>query len=211
MKEIQHIEGKLMIRDYLTIAFLAFMLMATAGADWLDGGYVSSSGSGSEISQYFKDPIFTSPSVGYRSSDPAISEMQSSMDRPVGAGSAASKTAASQQAAQADTSQDVANASGRWSLTLSQGSIINLQLYQSGSRVFGPGSITHSQINKTYSALASGTAFSSSLELDVVSQNGTELYSMIFDLKKLHLSSDYVLFRAGAQPLSGTAMAFKLP
>jgi len=192
-----------MMRGSFSMALLAVMLMATAEADWLDGGYVSSGGGG-EVSQYFADPIFTSPSPGYRSSDPAIRDMQSSMDRSLATGASRANNAY-------NAAPSASNASGRWSLTLSQGCVVNLQLYQSGSRVFGPGSITYNQINKTYPALASGTVSNSSMQIDVVSRNGTELYSMIFDLERLHISSGYMVYRPGIQPQSGTARAFRIP
>jgi hypothetical protein len=63
----------------------------------------------------------------------------------------------------------------------------------------------------TYGALASGTISGAAVAMDVVPQTGAELYSIKFDLNKLHLSSAYAVYKAGAQPVSGTAKAIRMP
>jgi len=184
----------------------AVLLTAIGCADWLEGGYVSSGGS-SEMAQYFTDPIFTSPAGSYQSSDPALREMQISMDRPLTLGSVVSRPATSKKTA--TSTAQTTTAAGGWSLTLSEGKTIYLELYQSGSRIFGLGSMTQGQT--TYGVLASGTVSGAAVVMDVVPQTGTELYSIKFNLNKLHLSSAYKVYRAGAQPASGTAKAIRMP
>ena len=71
------------------------LIAASSGQDYLEGGYVGS-GDYSDVGQYFTDPIFYSTGGHYTSSDPAISEMQESMDRygdGAALGSAATKPA----------------------------------------------------------------------------------------------------------------------
>jgi hypothetical protein len=195
-------------------AVLAILLTGVASADWLEGGYVGSGGS-SENEQYFGDPIFTSPAGSYLSSDPALREMQVSLDRPLTVGSVVSRPAASKKTAttaataSTKTAALTTNAAGRWSLALSEGKTIYLELYRSGSRIFGRGSMTQGQT--TYGALASGTESGASVVVDVVPEIGTELYSIKFDLNRLHLSSAYTAYRAGAQPASGTVKAIRMP
>lgn len=183
---------------------LILLTTIPCGADWLEGGYVSSGGN-SEIGQYFTDPIFSSSGGHYLSSDPATREMQESMDRPIALGSVVARPATSKAAFSSQT----ANAAGRWSMSLSDGRSIYLELYQSGTRIFGRGSMTTSQ--KTQGALASGTISGSTLALDVVPESGTELYSISLDISKLHLSSSYNVFRYGGQTGSGTVRATRTP
>lgn len=179
-----------MIKAWGILILLIILLTASSGEEWLDGGYVSSGGS-SEMAQYFTDPIFTSPAGSYLSSDPALREMQVSLDRPLSAGSVASKPVASRKSA---TTTQTTSAAGRWSLSLSEGKSIYLELYQSGSRIFGRGSMTQGQT--TYGALASGSVSGSGVVMDVVPESGTELYSINFDMSRLHLSSAYTVYRA---------------
>jgi hypothetical protein len=188
-------------------AILAILLITIGGsADWLEGGYVRSGGS-SEMAQYFTDPIFKSPASSYQSSGLALSKTHASMDRSLRLGYAASRPATSQKTVSVPT-QDTTAAS-RWSLALSEGKTIYLELYLSGSRIFGVGSMTQGQT--TYGASASGTVSGSTVAMDVVPQTGTELYSIIFDLTKLHLPSAYTVHRAGALPASGTARIIRMP
>lgn len=198
-----------MIKACSIFVAMAILLTGIASADWLEGGYVSSGGS-SENEQYFGDPIFTSPAGSYLSPDPALREMQVSLDRPLTVGSVTSRPVSSKKtAATTQTTAHVTSAAGRWSLALSEGKTIYLELYQSGSRIFGRGSMTQGQT--TYGALASGTESGASVVLDVVPEIGTELYSIKFDLNRLHLSSAYTVYRVGAQSASGTAKAIRMP
>jgi len=231
MSSMQKSSIKGVFGNCLKAAIWVILIAATAEADWLEGGYVGSGGS-SDMAAYFTDPIFTSPAGSYQSSDPAISEMQSSLDRPLALGYTSSRTSSQRTltappAISTPAATANANASGRWSLTLSEGRTIELQLYQSGSRVFGAGSIiqgvtqgsaqnsahdnARSRTAATYTALASGTISGDALQLDVVIQSGTELYSMTIDLSRLHLSPEYLIYRVGAQPASGTVKAIRMP
>jgi len=188
-------------------AIMAILLITIGGsADWLEGGYVRSGGS-SEMAQYFTDPIFKSPASSYQSSGLALSKTHASMDRSLRLGYVASRPATSQKTVSAPT-QDTTAAS-RWSLALSEGKTIYLELYLSGSRIFGVGSMTQGQT--TYGASASGTVSGATVAMDVVPQTGTELYSIIFDLTKLHLPSAYTVHRAGALHASGTARIIRMP
>jgi hypothetical protein len=134
-----------------------------------------------------------------------VREMQTSMDRPLSVGSVLSRPVSNKTV----TSARVTGAAGRWSLTLSEGKSIYLELRQSGSRIFGRGSITQGQI--IYGALASGTVSGSSVVMDVVPESGTELYSIKFDMSRMHISSAYTVYRAGAQTGSGTVKAIRMP
>lgn len=194
-----------MIKAWGILILLVILITAASGEEWLDGGYVSSGGS-SEMAQYFGDPIFTSPAGSYLSSDPALREMQISMNRPLSVGSVVSRPVSSRKTA---TTAQTKSAAGRWSLSLSEGKSMYLELYQSGSRIFGRGSMT--QGRTTYGALASGSVSGRSVVMDVVPESGTELYSMKFDMSRLHISSAYTVYRAGAQPGSGSVKAIRMP
>jgi len=194
-----------MIKAWGILILLVILLTASSGEEWLEGGYVSSGGS-SEMAQYFTDPIFTSPAGSYLSSDPALREMQLSLDRPLYVGSVVSRPVSSRKTA---TATQTTSAAGRWSLSLSEGKSMYLELYQSGSRIFGRGSMTQGQT--TYGALASGTVSGRSVVMDVVPESGTELYSIKFDMSRLHLSSAYTVYRAGGQPGSGSVKAIRMP
>jgi len=197
--------GGVNIKAFGIPCVLILLTTISYGADWLEGGYVSSGGN-SEIGQYFTDPIFSSPGSHYISSDPATREMQESMDRPISIGSVVARPATSVAGA---PSIQTANAAGRWSMSLSDGRSIYLELYQSGTRIFGRGSITTGQ--KTQGALASGTITGSTMILDVVPESGTELYSISLDASRLHLSSSFYVFRYGGQMGSGTVRATRTP
>jgi hypothetical protein len=53
----------MMIIKCLCIIFISLLFGNACGQEWLDGGYVGSSG-GSDIAQYFTDPIFYSGPIG---------------------------------------------------------------------------------------------------------------------------------------------------
>jgi hypothetical protein len=197
--------GGISIKAFGIPSLLILLTMVSYGADWLEGGYVSGGGN-SEIGQYFTDPIFSSSGGHYLSSDPATREMQESMDRPISLGSVVSRPATSVAGA---ASIQTANAAGRWSMSLSDGRSIYLELYQSGTRIFGRGSMTTGQ--KTQGALASGTVTGSTVILDVVPESGIELYSISLDISRLHLSSSFHVFRYGGQIGSGTVRATRTP
>lgn len=182
-----------------------------------------SSGNSGDMAQYFTDPIFRSPSGSYVSPDPAIRGMQQSLDRPIASvGSSVSKTTKGistgspvrKSTTGISTGKTVATtssagAAGRWSMQLSDGRSIYLELYQSGARLFGRGSITLGQT--TQGALASGSVSGNKMTLDLISESGTELYSISIDISRLNLASKYTVYRYGAQPGYGTVRATKLP
>ncbi|MFB3764584.1 MAG: hypothetical protein ACE14P_04980 [Methanotrichaceae archaeon] len=188
------------------------MLIATSsGQDYLDGGYAGSGDYG-DIGQYFTDPIFYSP--GYASSDPAVSEMQESMDRyggSVALGSAAAKKYAARKAntiGKTTANAPTVNAAGRWHLELSEGRSIDLDILQIGERIFGRGSMGSGMTVQPVTA--SGSISGSSMVLDVVTETGTELYAISIDVNRLHLASPYTVFREGGKTGSGTLRALRV-
>jgi hypothetical protein len=205
--ETEYLEVQFMFKACGIFAVSAILLIAIGGsADWLEGGYVRSGGS-NEMAQYFTDPIFKSPARSYQSSGPALSKTQTSMDRSLRLGYVASRPATNKKTVTTPT--QATTAAIRWSLVLSEGKTIYLELYLSGSRIFGVGSIAQGQT--TYGASASGTISGSTVTMDVVPQTGTELYSIVFDLNKLHIPSAYTVHRAGALPATGKARMIRMP
>jgi hypothetical protein len=205
--EIKYLEVQFMFKACGIFALLAILLITIGGSsDWLEGGYVRSGGS-SEMAQYFTDPIFKSPASSYQSSGLALSKTHASMDRSLRLGYVASRPATNKKTVTTPT--QATTAASRWSLALSEGKTIYLELYLSGSRIFGVGSMTQGQA--TYGASASGTVSGATVAMDVVPQTGTELYSIIFDLNKLHIPSGYTVHRAGALPASGTSRIIRTP
>ena len=95
-----------------------------------------------------------------------------------------------------------AGAAGRWSMQFSDGRSVYLELYQSGARFFGRGSTTLGKT--TQGALASGSVSGNKMTVDLITESGTELYSMSMDLSRLDLASKYTVYRYGAQPGYGT-------
>lgn len=181
-----------------------------------------SSGYSGDMGQYFADPIFRSPSGSYVSPDPAVKGMQESLDRPIAPlGSSVSKTAKGistgspvrRSTTGISTGKTVAmtssaGAAGRWSIQLSDGRSVYLQLYQSGSKFFGRGSTTLDKT--TQGALASGSVSGNKMTVDLVPESGTELYSISLDISRLNMTSKYTVYRYGAQPGYGTAQASRL-
>jgi hypothetical protein len=94
-------------------------------------------------------------------------------------------------------------------MQLSDGRSVYLELYQSGARSFGRGSITLGKT--TQGALASGSVSGNKMIVDLITESGTELYSMNIDLSRLDLASKYTVYRYGSQPGYGTVKASKLP
>ncbi len=206
-----------MVKAYAALILLSMMMVAAHGQDYLEGGYVRS-GSYGDARQYFTDPIFYPQGSGsYASSDPAIRQMQESMDRwrysaasgrvitnPTGGSATSSgiQPITTQTATQTST-QNAAVV--RWHLELSDGRLIDLDLHQSGARVFGLGNMVSGAAAQWVTA--SGSITGSSLMLDVMPASGTELYTISLDTSKLHLPGLYTVFRADAQPGSGSVKA----
>ena len=198
------------------LCLLLVLVLPSGAQDFLDGGYISS-GDNVDMGQYFTDPIFRSPSSSYVSPDPAVRGMQESLDRPVASigstvprtktGIYTGKTGISTGKTVAKTS--LIGAAGRWNMQLSDGRSIYLELYQSGARFFGRGSITLG--TTTQGALASGSVSGNKMTMDLVPASGTELYSISIDISRLNLASKYTIYKSGAQPGYGTLQATRLP
>jgi hypothetical protein len=191
------------------LCLLLVLVLPSGAQDFLDGGYVSSGDNG-DMGQYFADPIFRSPSGSYVSSDPAVRGMQESLDRPVASiGSTVPRTKTGIYTGKTVAKTSLIGAAGRWNMQLSDGRSIYLELYQSGARFFGRGSITLG--TTTQGALASGSVSGNKMTMDLVPASGTELYSISVDVSRLNLASKYTIYKSGAQPGYGTLQATRLP
>lgn len=210
-----------MIKAFSILALLVMLAAVSNAADWLEGGSVGRGNYG-ETRQYFTDPIFYSTS-SYTSSDPAIRQMEESMDRyssryaSLGSTTAKSMTTKSTTAKStigkssaytSITSNQPVNAAGSWHLELSDGTSVDLDLHQSSSRVFGLGSMTSS--NAVQWAIASGEVVGGSLSLNIVPASGTTLYTISLDMGRLHLPGSYTVFRAAATQTSGNVKAMRM-
>lgn len=205
-----------MIKAYGVLALLAALIAVSSAGDWLEGGYVGQ-GSTSDIKKHFTDPIFYSSGGHYTSSDPAIRQMEESMDRYssryASLGSSTSKstvgkatsTSTSKATSVSTVGRQVVNAAGSWHLELSDGTFLDLDLSQSGARVFGLGSMTSAVTSQW--AVASGEVIGSSLRLEVVPASGMELYAISIDISRLPLPGSYTVFRANAVQISGNVVA----
>ena len=164
------------------------------------------SGGSEEMSQYFTDPIFLSPSGHYLSSDPAIRQMQISLDQP-----RPSATAGLTQPAQKAVSSTATgavgpsylNSAGRWKIELADGTAFDLTLYQSSYMVFGKGRWASPPASG--GATASGEIYGSTLRISALTESGTELYGIAIDLSRMPFTGSFALFRPGAQPQIGAA------
>ena len=135
-------QGEVMIKISGFLCLLLVLVLPSGAQDFLDGGYVSSGDNG-DMGQYFADPIFRSPSSSYVSPDPAVRGMQESLDRPMASiGSTVPRTKAGIYTGKTVAKTSLIGAAGRWNMQLSDGRSIYLELYQSGARFFGRGSIT---------------------------------------------------------------------
>ncbi len=178
-------------------------MATTQGSDWLEGGYVKSGGSAG-MKKYFTDPIFVSPSGHYLSSDPAIRQMQVSLDLPRPSATAGLTQPARTVASGATIGAigpSYLNAGGRWQIELSDRTAFDLNLYQSGNMVFGKGRWTRPPASG--SATATGEIYGSSLRISALPDSGTELYGITIDLSRMPYTGSYAIFRAGAQPQLG--------
>jgi hypothetical protein len=193
------LRGSFVIKSWTVLIMLSMLITLSSASDWLEGGYVGSGNYG-EVRQYFTDPIFYSKGGSYTSSDPAVRQMQESMDRQstVSLGSLAKTSTIGSQAATTVQS----GAAGNWRLVLSDGRVIDLSLFQSGSRVFGGGRITSGQ--SVSGALASGTLSGYRLQLDVVPASGSELYALNMDISRLYLPGTYTAYGAYTTAKTGT-------
>jgi hypothetical protein len=120
----------------------------------------------------------------YMMTDPAIREMMISMDMPRYTGGVP------------------ANVAGNWQLMLSDGKNIGLALQQSGAIIFGKGNIVSGSFSLPVTA--SGSVSDNNLRLDVVPENGSELYAISVNFSRLPFVGTYAVFRADSAPKPGT-------
>jgi hypothetical protein len=184
---------------------LTVLIVVSQGQDYLGGGYVDS-GNG-EIGQYFTDPVFSSPGGHYVSPDPAVRGMQESMDmtrHSATVGAAVAKLATSK----VTPSETTSNAAGSWHLELTDDIAIDLVLHQSGTVVFGQGSVTSATTSQW--AASNGVLAGNSMRLAVVPASGTALYLMSLDIARPSLGGSFTAFKADGQIKSGAARANRL-
>jgi len=122
--------------------------------------------------------------------DPAIREMLISMDMPRYAGNVPVETIA-----------------GTWRLNLSDGERIELALQQSGSAIFGKGTMANETASEA--VYGSGSVSGSSLNLEVVPESAKELYAISIDISSLPYKGTYVVFLADSGMQTGTLTASK--
>ncbi len=127
----------------------------------------------------------------YTATDPAIREMLISLEMPRYTGNVPAE-----------------NIAGDWHLMLDDGKNIDLTLLQSGSAIFGRGSLA-SETSSQW-ATASGSVSGSSLLLDIVPESGTELYSISVDIGSLPFAGSFVIFRVDSAPRPGNLQANKI-
>jgi hypothetical protein len=133
-------------------------------------------------------PRYTGSDLHHMITDPALREMLISLDMPRYTGSV-----------------PIGNVAGNLQLKLSDGTYIGLKLLQSGSVVFGKGNITSGSASQL--ATAGGSILGNNLRLDVVPENGTEVYAISVNMGRLPLVGTYSVFRADSAPKPGTLQA----
>jgi hypothetical protein len=151
----------------------------------------------------------------YMTTDPALSEMLTSINMPRHTGNASFATISADPAIREmlismDMPRYAANVpveiiSGSWQIGLSEGENIHLTLQQSGSAIFGKGTISTSTLSQE--AFASGSISGSSLNLEVLPENATELYAISIDITRLPYKGTYVVFLADSGLQTGTITA----
>jgi hypothetical protein len=132
--------------------------------------------------------------------DPVARQLLESMDMPAGPVAVGSNGAA--QNANTGMAAAARSITGDWQMELEDGENINLTLSQSGSMVFGRGSLESGTVSKP--ATASGSLSGHILRLNVVPADGTKLYALSLDLSGQTLAKTYSIFSAGAATASGT-------
>jgi hypothetical protein len=177
-----------MVKARMVLVFLTILIAVSQGQDYLDGGYVDS-GNG-EIGQYFTDPIFSSPGGHY------VSPVSTKRAAPLGA-------AARQATSKVIPSVTASSVAGNWHLELTDGMSIYMVLHQSGTVIFGQGSVTSGTISQW--AAGNGVISGNSLRLAVVPASGTELYVVSLDIVRPSLGGSFTTFKADGQAKSGAA------
>ncbi|MDM7935374.1 MAG: hypothetical protein QUS08_08315, partial [Methanothrix sp.] len=97
------------------------------------------------------------------------------------------------------------NIAGGWQILLDDGCIIDLTLYQSSPAIFGRGSVSLGISSRQ--ATASGSLSGSALRLDVVPEDGGQLYALSLDIGRLPVTGSYLLFSPDSSPRPGTLRA----
>jgi hypothetical protein len=190
-----------MIKAYVIAIILFAIVPMSHGSDWLGGGYVKSGDTGN-VKQYFTDPIFTTNSGHFLSSDPSIREMQISLDMPRPSATAGLTKPAVPLKFGSVPGATIPDASGIWQIDLADGTSINLNLHQSGKMIFGSG--TMAQRGSAQGVAASGELSGKKLLLNVVPNSGTELHAFSLDTGRLPNAVSYTLYRVGASPVIGS-------
>jgi len=131
----------------------------------------------------------------YTTTDPAILEMEMSMDMPRGPAPTGPAMMVPSTSTPAAANIPVQNIAGVWRLDLTNGESIDLTLYQSGNVAFGRGSLTSG--GGSLWATASGFVSGSVLRLDVVPSSGTGLYAIALDLSGRTPAGMYSIFSSG--------------
>jgi len=198
------------IKAYGILALLALLLSASNGQeDYLGGGYVGSGDYG-DLRQYFTDPIFFAPNSGYISPYPVSGGYQRPTRFPkqtVALGSTTSRSIIGQTSMGSPNSYP-SSITGGWHLELSDGSTLDLDLYQSSSRLFGRGNMASP--SGVQEVVADGVMSGNTINLDVIPESGTTLYTFSLDTSRLQMASQYTLFRAGAEPVFGMTKVNKI-
>jgi len=132
-------------------------------------------------------PVTCQDNPHYTITDPAIREMMISMDMPRYTGGIPG------------------NVAGNWQLALINGENIELILQQSGSVVFGKGSIVSGSVSVPVTV--SGSVSGNNLRLDVVPADGAGLYAISVNISRLPFVGTYAIFRVNTAPKPGTLQA----
>jgi len=96
---------------------------------------------------------------------------------------------------------------GNWQLNLSDGTNIELTLEQSGAALFGKGRVVTNSVSQ--GAYASGSISGNNLNLDVMPESGAELYSTSVDISSPPFEGNYIVFQADSEAKTGTLRASK--
>ncbi|MDD1759974.1 MAG: hypothetical protein LUQ44_05155, partial [Methanothrix sp.] len=113
--------------------------------------------------------------------------------------------------AQVESNESVmANASGTWSLRLTD-SIqrdVSLSLFQEGASIFGSGSLREN--NSTNQVMASGTLQGDLLSLDLTTQQPITLYKLLLNMSNDDASGKYSAISSGGDKWTGQVDGFRL-
>ncbi len=219
------------MRRFCGILFLLIICTAASGAiDLLEGGYAGQGGYG-DTGQYFNDPLFypqggdpyavADPAVMSmlmsldmpresipRPADPAIRQMEASMDYYSSTGRYGTSSQASSLSTQKyyPTAYYPSNEAGRLQIMLSDGTIIDLTLHQSQNAVNGQGSLNLK--GNVQWATARGFIYGNNMQIDVMPADSASRYVISLDMSSLqNMPGRYEVYRYGANPCFGTANA----